>query len=602
MALYWNIIEIEFSGGDRVTLPPGSILIIVGPNNSGKSSTLHDFLKTRTNYRVLKSFRDELNNPANELAEWFSQHLPKRFKDGLDKYFSFSSPISPHSKSPLFESCHIPEINIKSITGINDSARPSPDYRPILWQLTRTIERLQICDPPGDHNYMSNMDQHPIHTLLRDEQLFKKVKSYVSQAFGETITPNLMMRGQCKIHYGREVELLQGEDRVSPAYLSRLLKVPGLHEQGDGVRSFVGLLLIFLSKPAFIHLIDEPEAFLHPSHARMISRILAAEKKDWQQLIVATHSGDVIRGFLEKGHEKLSIIRLTRYQGKNYVSQLSADQLSNLWTDPILRFSNVLDGLFHEAVVVCEDDSDCRFYSSVLNSLLELDSGKEPDVMFTGTGGKDRIPNVAKALKSLGVITVAICDFDLLREQVGVKKVVEALGEEWGTFERDWKIVHSAIEQMKATLDCPIAVERIRSKLVEIEHKGRFESPDRTVIKEAMNETSPWQNAKRSGKSAVPSGEASQAIESLLRRLKSIGLFVVPVGEVERFVPSVGNHGSMWVAEVLKLNIATAPDLGIARSFVQEIRDYIKEQIKLNGLKHQVISDGKGMSEDHPYH
>ena len=45
--------------------------------------------------------------------------------------------------------------------------------------------------------------------------------------------------------------------------------VPPLHQQGDGMRSFVGCMLMFLTSPGFVHLIDEPEAFLHPWHTRM---------------------------------------------------------------------------------------------------------------------------------------------------------------------------------------------------------------------------------------------------------------------------------------------------------------------------------------------
>jgi len=45
-----------------------------------------------------------------------------------------------------------------------------------------------------------------------------------------------------------------------------------------------------------ITLLDEPEAFLHPPQMRRLSETLSSEVKG--QLIVATHSSDILRGFL----------------------------------------------------------------------------------------------------------------------------------------------------------------------------------------------------------------------------------------------------------------------------------------------------------------
>jgi hypothetical protein len=58
----------------------------------------------------------------------------------------------------------------------------------------------------------------------------------------------------------------------SRANLDAVLSLPLLHEQGDGVRSFVGLLHSLARLP--LVLIDEPEAFLHPPHARLLGRVL----------------------------------------------------------------------------------------------------------------------------------------------------------------------------------------------------------------------------------------------------------------------------------------------------------------------------------------
>ena len=62
-----------------------------------------------------------------------------------------------------------------------------------------------------------------------------------------------------------------------------------------------------------------------------------------------------------------------------------------------------------------------------------------------------------------------------------------------------------------------------------------------------------------------------KACKRLLAKLRAAGLFVVDVGELERFVPSVGNKGPKWVNAVLERSLATDPELADARKFVQEL-------------------------------
>lgn len=72
--------------------------------------------------------------------------------------------------------------------------------------------------------------------------------------------------------------------------------------------------------------------------------------------------------------------------------------MKKLWADPLLRYSNVLDGLFHDAVVLCEGDADCRYYSAVLDQLPSTGEDqantREPQYLFTHSGGKARMPSV----------------------------------------------------------------------------------------------------------------------------------------------------------------------------------------------------------------
>ena len=105
---------------------------------------------------------------------------------------------------------------------------------------------------------------------------------------------------------------------------------------------------------------------------------------------MATHSGDVLRGMLNANSSRVRVLRLRRSGGVNIVRSLSNVQVQQSWGDSLLRYSNILDGLFHEKVIVCESDSDCRFYAAILDSIFESSAShdRKPDIMFTHCGAR----------------------------------------------------------------------------------------------------------------------------------------------------------------------------------------------------------------------
>jgi predicted ATPase len=144
-----------------------------------------------------------------------------------------------------------------------------------------------------------------------------------------------------------------------------------LHEQGDGMRSFVGVLLnVFVLNYSMLF-IDEPEAFLHPPQARLLGKMLAKDLPKDRQLFLATHSESFLKGLLDANVLNLKIVRIQREGTINKVSVLNSSEINKIWEDSLLRHSNILDGLFHSKVVICESDSDSRFFSAVISALYD---------------------------------------------------------------------------------------------------------------------------------------------------------------------------------------------------------------------------------------
>ena len=194
------------------------------------------------------------------------------------------------------------------------------------------------------------------------------------------------------------------------------------------------------------YLIDEPEAFLHPPQARILGKMLANNSRNNRQLFISTHSEDFLQGLLDAENENVTIIRINREDNVNHMSILYNEEIRKLWSNPLLRYSNILSGLFHEKVVVCESDYDCLFYQAIIDAVCEHNNEIAPDILFTHCGGKARVKDVVSALRAVDVPVVAICDFDLINSKQVFKPIIEAFEVDWTReISSDMQIIYDSI-------------------------------------------------------------------------------------------------------------------------------------------------------------
>ena len=57
--------------------------------------------------------------------------------------------------------------------------------------------------------------------------------------------------------------------------------------------------------------------------------------------------------------------------------------------------------------------------------------------------------------------------------------------------------------------------------------------------------------ARAAAEAAIPAGDAARAYRRIDQLLRAHGIYIVPVGELERFIPTVGGHGPEWTNRVL---------------------------------------------------
>ena len=337
------------------------------------------------------------------------------------------------------------------------------------------------------------------------------------------------------------------------------------------MRSFLGVILNLVVANYFLILLDEPEAFLHPPQAHLLGRMLGELKSPGSQLFNATHDSDVLQGLLDSPAQEVTVARLVREGDINWTAQVNSADVKELWRDPLLRYSNVLDGLFHQAVVLCEADADCRFYASMLDVMLaEQDAARRPELLWTHSGGKHRMPVVIRALRAVRVPVVAVADFDVLREERPLRDIVDSLEGDWAAIEPPWRLVKAAMDSESKPLDGNYVRQEMAKRLETIPD-GPLGREEQDRIRALTRSDSAWDRAKRAGIEAVPHGDARESAEGLMDSLRQLGLFVVEVGELEGFVPSVGQHGTAWVAEVHERDLHKSDEIVKARHFVKDV-------------------------------
>lgn len=246
-------------------------------------------------------------------------------------------------------------------------------YRDLFIANLDTSARLTICNPPSNIT-RDGRKTHPIHYAAFDSKYRKWLSVSFKKAFGIEITPNTQYGSQIPLCIGKPVQLTEEfEDEQSrlEKYASILDTYKQVQNQGDGIKSFTGILLYLMLDYFCTYLIDEPESFLHPPQARIMGQIIGQTLSDQQQAFISTHSEEIIKGLLEVCPKRIKIVRITRVEDTNMFSILDNNEFEGVWNDPLLRYSNIMASLFHKSVVLCESDSDCKMYSIIESHLKQ---------------------------------------------------------------------------------------------------------------------------------------------------------------------------------------------------------------------------------------
>lgn len=536
----------------RIECP--NVLVIIGPNNSGKSQTLRE---------IEAEFGEPNSQPPRIVVEAIELEMPETAEDISEMMEMFYTKSSPDLSNVMGYRWY----RRPSMAGHSDLRAQLPDQGFHNWLQNRDLASLKTnfvrfftrrLDGATRFHLVSNQPTGPLEgqptnhlwSLFQNSEARAKISAFTQAAFNRffVVDPTGMTEFRMRLSDRPPVDLLeeQGLDPRAQAFHQNAFLLSTL---GDGVKASVGLVAAIHSLPDRILLIDEPEAFLHPTLARRMGRALTQTTRERDaSLVVATHSAEFLVGCIQ-ATTQLRLVRLTHETGRSTARTLEPDEIAALMNDPLLRSANALRALFHRGVVVCEADADRAFYEEV-NARLATEARGIDDALFMNAQNWQTIPRVVLPLRRLGVPATAIFDLDVLMDK---------------DFNHLWPLVSADPAELKRLQGARAAA------------KSFMDTATRAAI-------------KNKGLDAL-SGPARASIDVLLADFARYGLFFVPVGELEGWLATSGvsrSDKAKWVLKVFEY-MGAAPDAANyvhpgdndVWSFLTDIRGWIDNPARL---------------------
>jgi ABC-type cobalamin/Fe3+-siderophores transport system ATPase subunit len=547
--------SVELTSGTSFAPPRAGVSAIVGANNVGKSTILREIsqqLSWSPGHAILRPILVDRVGTAKlgseaDLCAWL---------------YSNSTWVVRNSNSYGFmsrsQSILKPSQAIHHWTDAGMSDRLGELSRHLVYS-GDVQGRMNNVSPVGVSEDDPGLPfTHPIQRMREEPELFDSVATYLRDLFQQELTLDwVTVPGQWRLRIGRPSGPAPPVDRLDAEYLQQLRDLPGLEQQGDGIKSLLGMLIPLTAATYPVVILDEPEAFLHPPQARAFGKILGTIARDrCLQVILATHDRNIIVGLLESSAE-VSVVRLTRDRSRTDAHQLHADGLAEVWGDPVLRYSNVLEALFHRAIILCEGDRDCRFYSAAMEAReRELGGGrsapfKVSDILFAPSGGKDGFSKVVDAISAVGTPVVVATDLDIVQDSSKLSSLVVKMGGEWSDMERDYRMAVNQLASPRTAMtnaDKLIVLEGILNANPDANYDSQMER----LVKDSLRAESPWRAVKRHGLSAF-AREARAAMERVVGQLDKFGIVTVREGELEALAPTVtASKGPKWITEAFR--------------------------------------------------
>ena len=536
-----RISKITFSDDSEV-IPSNGVNLIVGGNNTGKSTLINELGRAisdgyipNSTTKWIKQVSLIAENPKEEISSMFEEvengHISIRDLGNIERgYFTLKSGFKPNRQNvrsldrlDSYGANELEKIAISDGRTLNIDRGSDKNtifdnnhlLRELLSQVQLSIEkcdtRLQEQFEDNIDSIMDNYTQNSYsmtRSLLKDEKLLKQLSKNIWEVFGIKIGFDDLRQGRRSLRILPPRSPSRKLEEVKRATIWRETS-PLIREQGDGLRAYLKLVFNVFDEFYKIMIIDEPEAFLHPPQRRALGEILAKTAiSNNKQLFVATHDAEFIKGVLigsshnrdGKNSNDVSVFRTTINEEKRAINSCNLQTVSK-YVENNQKIQRVesnkyseefLSSLFYRKTILVEDEFDKFFYERY--SSLYMKTDEIMNINYIGLNGKSKIKHVFEQMYNLGLNVACIVDIDFLINYNDVPNYIRLVDE----------VLH----------DKHVAFVQTYANMKE---KDKFKD-----------------NLKRNGiKSLEKDEEKYKKAKEIIELYTKHGIFIVDVGEVE---------------------------------------------------------------------
>ena len=512
-------IKLQFGShpeNEKLLIETTPVTIFVGPNNSGKSKIL-----TEIQQYCGRGIKNNTFNLIDDIS--FSEFTPDmQLKEIEDHTLKPNVGEIIHQGNILFgNGIHrhqLPEKSLQQILSLpnvqkQDFCKYYLSYKTLKLDVLNRISLINQ-QPLGD---MQNSPSNNLAILFNDDEKREETRRIIFDAFNLYFVLDPTNSGQLRIRLSKippENHMQErGLHKEAVEFHKNALEIK---QASDGVKAFTGIITSIIAGNPKVTILDEPEAFLHPSLSFKLGKEISNSAKiALNRLFVSTHSSNFLMGCIQSG-SPVNIVRLTYSNEVGTARILDKDKIKALMRDPLLRSIGVLNALFYKYVVVTEGDSDRAFYQEINERLIQHSPEKAVhNCLFINAVGKDTIWKIVKPLREMGIPVVGIYDIDILKNE----------GSNWTNALKSSfvpEISHQPLGQTRGLL------------------KNKFGNIGKDMKKDG-------------GVNALPT-EEKEAANNLFNQLEEYGMFTVRIGEVEHWLSdlNVNAHKSIWLSEMFQ--------------------------------------------------
>jgi energy-coupling factor transporter ATP-binding protein EcfA2 len=472
-------------GGRKVELDRKSVVCVVGPNSSGKSSLLSAIFARVTGRKNLER--------ASALVEASIDHNIDQ--TGIAEFINTNTVMDKNNRVIWYGGQETvgPDVD-KWIENWANNPRISPNFISAFVHRIPTENRLHASNSTNHIDPLTHAPNHPSIYLYRNPELEEKLNQAAEKLFGISVCLNPGMGQKIGLHVGKYTGKLQNRTQE---YANEIIKYPLLEHEGDGVRAALGLVSHIIAFKHNCILVDEPDLYLHPPQAYSLAKQMV-ELVSEHQLIVASHSARYVQGLVENASERLQLVRLNRDEDSVSVDLVDTSVFSEIKKDPVLRFTEIVDALFYKELVLTEDPADCMLFKTALDECGFSQANDE--TLWLGCYGKHAFPKFVRVAQALALSPLVVADFDII-SPIGdshtkvLAPLLVAYGEDQAEFMKDLDGIHNSV---------------------------------------ANNADLNWNHLKKNGLEGLkPYGALYGRLQSLLKALKDVGILVIKEGELE---------------------------------------------------------------------